>query len=165
MPDFRAAERTFQLLTQVAGRAGRGTLPGKVLVQTINPEHYAIRFAADHDFDGFYAKELQFRRLMRYPPFSALANVLVRHEKQEDAMRMGGELAHLLMPPAEGLQVLGPAEAPVPRLKNEFRYQLLLKSASRRTLNETLHGLRDCALERKWKATALVIDVDPLSLL
>ncbi|HET8547048.1 MAG TPA: primosomal protein N', partial [Bryobacteraceae bacterium] len=165
MPDFRAAERTFQLLTQVAGRAGRGNLPGKVLVQTINPDHYAIRFAAEHDFDGFYAKELQFRRLMRYPPFSALANVLVRHEKQEDAMRMSGELAHLLTPAPEGLMVLGPAEAPVPRLKKEFRYQLLLKAASRRTLNETLHGLRHWTLEQKWSATAVVIDVDPLSLM
>jgi primosomal protein N' (replication factor Y) len=102
---------------------------------------------------------------MRYPPFSALANVLLRHEKQEDAMRMAGEIAHLLTPAAEGLKVLGPAEAPVPRLKNEFRYQLLLKSASRRLLNETLQGLRHCALERKWNATSLVIDVDPLSLL
>ena len=80
-------------------------------------------------------------------------------------MRMAGEIGHLLTPPAEGLKVLGPAEAPVPRLKNEFRYQLLIKSASRRVLNETLHALRRTAAERRWPATALVIDVDPLSLL
>jgi primosomal protein N' (replication factor Y) len=165
IPDFRAAERTFQLLTQVAGRAGRGRLPGKVLVQTINPDHYAIRFAAAQDFSGFYEKEVQFRRAMRYPPFSALANVLLRSEKQEDALRMSGEIALFLTPPPEGLKVLGPAEAPVPRLKNEYRYQLLIKAASRRTLNEVLHRLRGFALERKWGATALVIDVDPLSLL
>ncbi len=165
MPDFRAAERTFQLLTQVAGRAGRGNLPGKVLVQTINPDHYAVRMAATHDFQAFYHKELQFRKLMRYPPFSALANVLVRSEKQEDALRISSELGHLLNPPPENLKVLGPAEAPVPRMKNEFRYQLLIKAASRTTLNQTLQKLRNFALERKWSPTALVIDVDPLSLL
>jgi primosomal protein N' (replication factor Y) len=165
MPDFRAAERSFQLLTQVAGRAGRGDLPGKVLVQTINPDHYAVRMAATHDFGAFYEKELQFRKLMRYPPFSALANVLVRSEKQEDALRISSELGHLLNPPPENLKVLGPAEAPVPRMKNEFRYQLLIKAANRTTLNQTLQKLRNFALERKWSPTALVIDVDPLSLL
>ncbi len=92
MPDFRAGERTFQLLTQVAGRAGRGNLPGIVLVQTINPDHYAIRFAAAHDYQAFYEKEIHFRSMMRYPPFSAMANVLVRAEKQEAAMRMSSEL-------------------------------------------------------------------------
>lgn len=165
MPDFRAGERTFQLLTQVAGRAGRGGLPGNVLVQTINPEYYAITFAAAHDFEGFYSREIEFRRAMRYPPFAALANVLVRSEKQEEALRMSGEIAHLLTPPPENTRVLGPAEAPVPRLKNEFRYQLLIKANSRRILNQTLNGLRDYALEKRWNATALVIDVDPLSLL
>jgi primosomal protein N' (replication factor Y) len=165
MPDFRAAERTFQLLTQVAGRAGRGHIPGKVLVQTINPDHYAVRFAAAQDFIGFYNKELQFRKLMRYPPFSALANVLVRSEKQEDAQRIAAEIGYLLDPPPENLKVLGPAEAPVPRLKNEFRYQLLIKAANRTTLNQTLRNLRLAAIERKWSPTALVIDVDPLSLL
>jgi primosomal protein N' (replication factor Y) len=165
VPDFRAGERTFQLLTQVAGRAGRGHLPGQVLVQTIQPEHYAIQFAAHQDFAGFYAKELHFRRQMRYPPFSALANILLRSEKQEDAMRMSSEVAHRLTPPPENVKVLGPAEAPVPRLKNEYRYQLLLKAAGRRVLNETLHDLRRYALERKWSPVALVIDVDPLTLL
>lgn len=163
--DFRAAERTFQLLTQVAGRAGRGDLPGQVFVQTINPDHYAIRLAAAQDFVAFYAKELQFRKLMRYPPFSALANILVRSEKQEDAMRMAGEISELLNPAPEELKVLGPAEAPVPRLKNEFRYQLLIKTADRRVLNTVLQKLRLYAVEHRWSATALVIDVDPLTLL
>jgi len=153
------------LLTQVAGRAGRGSLPGEVLVQTINPDHYAIRFAAAQDYEGFYEKELNFRRLMRYPPFSALANVLVRSQSQEDALRMSGELGGLLDPAPEHIKVLGPAEAPVPRLKNEFRYQLLIKAASRKALKQTLECLRTFAAERKWLATALVIDVDPLSLL
>ncbi|MFN7926282.1 MAG: primosomal protein N' [Bryobacteraceae bacterium] len=165
MPDFRAAERTFQLLTQAAGRAGRGELAGTVLLQTINPEHYAIRSAAAQDYAKFYAKELEFRRLMRYPPFSALANVVVRHQSQEESLRLSGEIALLLDPPPEGLKIMGPAEAPVPRLKQEFRYQMLIKAVDRKRLNDVLQMLRRTALDRKWPATALVIDVDPLSLL
>ena len=165
MPDFRAAERTFQLLTQVAGRAGRGNIPGVVLVQTINPDHYAVRLAAAHDYAGFYEKEIHFRRMMRYPPFSAMANVLVRAEKQEAALRMSSELGNILNPPPEHLKVMGPAEAPVPRLKNEYRYQFLIKAASRKALNEMLQRIRSFAHDRKWGATALVIDVDPLSLM
>jgi primosomal protein N' (replication factor Y) len=165
MPDFRAAERTFQLLTQVAGRAGRGSLPGIVLIQTINPDHYAIRMAAAQDYGAFYQKELNFRRMMHYPPFSAMANILVRSEKKEAAMRMSSELAVELMPAPEKLRVMGPAEAPVPRLKNEYRYQFLIKAASRKALNEFLQGVRAFAARRKWGATALVIDVDPLTLM
>jgi primosomal protein N' (replication factor Y) len=165
LPDFRAAERTFQLLTQAAGRAGRGNLPGIVLIQTLNPEHYAIRYASEQNYDGFYAKEIQFRKLMRYPPFSALANVLVRSQKQEDALRMSTELGRLLDPAPEGLKVLGPAEAPVPKLKSEFRYQLLLKAVDRKRLNETLRELQRFAQKQKWGPTGLLIDVDPLTLL
>jgi primosomal protein N' (replication factor Y) len=164
VPDFRAAERTFQLLTQVAGRAGRGSVPGIVLIQTINPDHYAVRIAAAQDYQAFYEKELAFRRMMRYPPFSAMANVLVRSEKKEMAMRLSSELGILLTPPPEKLRVMGPAEAPVARVKNEYRYQFLIKAASRTALNELLQRIRAFALDRKWGATALVIDVDPLSL-
>ena len=165
LPDFRSAERTFQLLTQAAGRAGRGDLPGIVLIQTINPEHYAIRFASQQNYAGFYAKEIQFRKLMRYPPFSALANVLVRSQKQDQALAMSSELGRVLDPAPEGVKVLGPAEAPVPKLKSEFRYQLLLKAANRKRLNEVLRDVQKFAVEKKWGATALVIDVDPLTLL
>ena len=165
LPDFRAAERTFQLLTQAAGRAGRGEIPGIVLIQTINPDHYAIRCAAAQDYAAFYEKELQFRRLMRYPPFAALANILVRSLSQEDALRMSSELGAHFDPPPEGLKPLGPAAAPVPRLKQEFRYQLLIKAVSRNRLNQALQDLRRLVLEKKWPATALTIDVDPLSLI
>jgi primosomal protein N' (replication factor Y) len=165
MPDFRAAERTFQLLTQVAGRAGRGSVPGIVLMQTINPDHYAVRLAAAQDYQAFYEKELNFRRMMHYPPFAAMANILVRSEKKEMAMRMSSELGHKLTPPPEKLRVMGPAEAPVPRLKAEYRYQFLIKASSRKALNETLQVVRRYALEHKWGATALVIDVDPLTLM
>jgi len=165
LPDFRAAERTFQLLTQVAGRAGRGGRPGQVLIQTINPNHYAIRFAAAQDYEDFYRKELEFRRMMRYPPFSALANVLVRSQSQADALRMGGEIGHLLTPPPEQVKILGPAEAPMLRLLREYRYQILLKAATRKALREVLVKIRDYAVDKKWGPTALVIDVDPLSLM
>jgi primosomal protein N' (replication factor Y) (superfamily II helicase) len=165
MPDFRAAERTFQLLTQVAGRAGRGSAPGTVLIQTINPDHYAVRIAAAQDYQAFYEKEQTFRRAMAYPPFSAMANILIRSEKQELALRMSSELGLQLTPPPGKMRVMGPAEAPVPRLKNEFRYQILIKSASRKALNETLQRIRRFAIERKWPATALAIDVDPLTIM
>ena len=165
LPDFRAAERTFQLLTQVAGRAGRGSLPGIVLIQTINPDHYAVRMAAAQDYQTFYEKELQFRRMMHYPPFSAMANILVRSERQEQALRMSTELGHCLTPAPEKIKILGPAEAPVNRLKNEYRYQLLIKAASRKALNELLQRAQAFAREQKWNATALVIDVDPFTLL
>jgi len=165
MPDFRAAERTFQLLTQVAGRAGRGDLPGIVYLQTINPDHYAIRLAAEQNYTAFYEKELQFRRFMKYPPFSAMANVLVRAANQEQALRMSVELARHLTPAPENMKIMGPAEAPVPRLKAEYRYQLLIKSGSRKALNTLLRSAQQFARAQKWNATALVIDVDPLSLL
>jgi len=165
MPDFRAAERTFQILTQVAGRAGRGDLPGMVYLQTINPDHYAIRFAARQDYAGFFEKELEFRRLMKYPPFAAMANVLIRAVKQEDALRMSTELGHHLTPAPVNMRIMGPAEAPVPRLKAEFRYQILIKSASRKDLNALLKKAKEFARAQKWNATSLVIDVDPFTLL
>src|SRR5260370_8911585 len=87
MTDFRAAERTFQLLTQVAGRAGRGNSPGKVVLQTYFPDHYAVQYAAQHDFAGFYDKELRFRSWMHYPPYSALANVLIRSHKLDEPLQ------------------------------------------------------------------------------
>src|SRR6476659_471526 len=90
LPDFRAAERTFQLLTQVAGRAGRGATPGKVVLQTYFPEHYAVQFAAQHDFRGFYEKELRYRSWMHYPPFGALANVLVRSPELDATLEYSG---------------------------------------------------------------------------
>ncbi len=165
LPDFRAAERTFQLLTQVAGRAGRGSLPGIVLIQTINPDHYAVRMAAAQDYQTFYEKELQFRRMMHYPPFSAMANILVRTEQQEQALRLSTELGYFLTPAPDRIKIMGPAEAPVTRLKNEYRYQFLIKAASRKALNELLRRAQSFAREQKWSATALVIDVDPLTLL
>jgi primosomal protein N' (replication factor Y) len=165
IPDYRAAERTFQLLTQAAGRAGRGSTPGHVVIQTLNPEHYAIRFAAEQDYEGFFRKELEFRKYLRYPPFAACANIVVRAEKQEDALRMSGELGFLLSPAPAGMRVMGPAEATVLRVRNEFRYQIFLKASRRSILRETIKKIRSFAENEKWRATALVLDVDPIQLM
>ena len=165
-PDFRAAERTFQLLTQVAGRAGRGESPGKVILQTYFPEHYAVQFATRHDYEGFYEKESRYRSWMHYPPFTALANVLVRSDRLEEALKDAGLLGQWFRNTRhETVRVLGPAAAPIIRLKNEYRYHLLLKSASREKLNATLRAMLAYAGEQKIPRGNLVVDVDAVSLL
>jgi primosomal protein N' (replication factor Y) len=165
-PDFRAAERTFQLLTQVAGRAGRGETPGKVVLQTYHPDHYAIQFAQQHDYSGFYEKEVRFRKWMHYPPFSALANVLLRSDKLEQTLRWTGQLGKWFESTRnEGVRVLGPSVAPILRLKRDYRYHFILKAASREKLNATLRRMLQFADGEKIPRTNLIVDVDALSLL
>jgi primosomal protein N' (replication factor Y) len=165
-PDFRAAERTFQLLTQVAGRAGRGQTPGKVVLQTYFPAHYAVQYAAQHDFVGFYEKELWFRRAMHYPPYSALANVLVRSDKLDEALRWSGILGKWFEKTRhEGIRVLGPAAAPIVRLKRDYRYHFVLKSASREKLNATLRSMLMYASLEKIPRTQVIADVDAVWLM
>ena len=166
LPDFRAAERTFQLLTQVAGRAGRGNSPGKVVLQTYFPDHYAVQFAARHDFQGFYDKELQFRSWMHYPPYSAIANVLIRSEKLDDALTWSGELGRWFEKTRhEGIRVLGPAAAPIARLKRDYRYHFILKSPSREKMNGLLRAMLAEAAARKIPRTQIVVDVDAVWLM
>ena len=165
LPDFRAAERTFQLLTQVAGRAGRGDLPGEVLVETYYPEHYAIQLAARQDYLSFFEKEVQFRRLLHYPPFTALASILVRDTKIENAMRWSRQLSAFLAPQeSRGVKVLGPAPAPLARLKREFRFQFLLKAPKRAQLTRAVSDLLAFSEEKEIPEKAVLVDVDPLSL-
>jgi primosomal protein N' (replication factor Y) len=166
LPDFRAAERTFQLLTQVAGRAGRGQTPGKVVLQTYFQDHYAVQYAARHDFVGFYEKELQFRSWMHYPPYSALANVLVRSDKLDDALQWSGTLGKWFDATRhEGVRVLGPAAAPIIRLKRDYRYHFVLKSPSREKLNRTLRAMLAYAAQEKIPRTQVIVDVDALWLM
>ena len=166
MPDFRAAERTFQLLTQVAGRAGRGQTPGKVVLQTYFQDHYAVQYAAAHDFRGFYDKELRFRSWMHYPPYSALANVLVRSDKLDEALRWSGILGKWFEKTRhEGIRVLGPAAAPIMRLKRDYRYHFVLKSASREKLNATLRAMLAYAAQQKIPRTQVIVDVDAVWLM
>ena len=166
LPDFRAAERTFQLLTQVAGRAGRGEKPGKVILQTYFPDHYAVQYAARHDFTGFYEKELAFRRWMHYPPYTALANVLIRSPKLEEVLGWSGILGRWFeKTPHEGIRVLGPAAAPILRLKHDYRYHFVLKSASREELNRLLRAMLLHATQQKIPRSQIIVDVDAIWLM
>ena len=166
LPDFRAAERTFQLLTQVAGRAGRGDLPGRVLIQTYYPEHYAIQDAVRQDYLAFYERELHFRRMMAYPPFTSLANVIVRDTNLENAIRWSRRLSEYFSPSdGKGIRILGPASAPLARLKKEHRFQFLLKSPKRSVITKLLSGALSFSDANEIPQTAVVVDMDPLSLL
>jgi primosomal protein N' (replication factor Y) (superfamily II helicase) len=166
MPDFRAAERTFQLLTQVAGRAGRGDLKGRVLIQTFYPEHYSIQDAVKQDYTAFFERELHFRRMMAYPPFTALANVIVRDTSLEKAIRWSRQLSEYFSPHDDkGVRILGPATAPLARLKKEHRFQFLLKSPKRSILTKVLGGAMAYCEAKEIPETAVLVDVDPLNLL
>lgn len=164
-PDFRSAEKTFQLLTQVAGRAGRGEIAGKVILQTYFPDHYAVQFAAKHDYKGFYEKEIKFRQWMKYPPFAALANVLIRSDELDSALKYAGWIGRFFKEnEIPGVKILGPAPAPVVRLKREFRYHFILKSASREKLNGALRAMLTYAAGKKIPRTNVVVDVDAQNL-
>ena len=166
LPDFRAAERVFQLLAQVSGRAGRGDRPGRVLVQTYQPDHYVHSFVRRHDYPGFAAREMRFRRAARYPPTTALANVIVQSEHLEEALGWASALAlHLRAAQARGIRVMGPAPAPISRLKRIHRYHLVLRAERRDRLR---HHLREMLVEMDRQGIprrALVIDVDALRLM
>jgi primosomal protein N' (replication factor Y) (superfamily II helicase) len=166
LPDFRAAERTFQLLTQVAGRAGRGQTPGKVILQTYFQDHYAVQYAAQHDFIGFYEKELQFRSWMHYPPYSALANVLVRGDQLDEVLEWSGLLGKWFTQTRhETVRVLGPAAAPIMRLKRDYRYHFILRSPSREKLNTTLRAMLTYAAQQRIPRTQVIVDMDALCLM
>jgi primosomal protein N' (replication factor Y) (superfamily II helicase) len=166
LPDFRAAERTFHLLTQVSGRAGRGDLPGRVLIQTFYPEHYAIQDAVRQDYASFYEREMHFRRMMQYPPFTSLANVIVRDTSLEKAIHFSRLLSEYFSPhDAKGVRILGPATAPLARLKKEHRFQFLLKSPRRSVLTKLLTGAMSYAEAKEIPQTAVLVDMDPLRLL
>jgi primosomal protein N' (replication factor Y) len=166
LPDFRAAERTFQLLTQVAGRAGRGELPGRVLMQTYYPEHYAVQDAVRQDYASFYESEVHFRRMMMYPPFTSLANVIVRDTNLEKAIRWSRKLSEYFgLQDGKSARILGPASAPLARLKKEHRYQFLLKSPKKSVLTKILSGALAFCEANEIPQTAVLVDMDPLTLL
>ncbi len=161
MPDFRAAERVFQLMTQVSGRAGRGVLSGRVVVQTYYPDHYAVLAATKHDYNGFVERELKYRRWMHYPPFGVLANVLIQSEHLEDAARWAAELGRgLEAAKTDGIRILGPCTAPIARIKSVYRFHLILKAASRKILNAALRAALAHAESAGVPRRNVTIDVD-----
>jgi primosomal protein N' (replication factor Y) len=167
MPDFRSAERTFQLITQVAGRAGRGELAGRVLIQTFHPHHYALRHACAQDYAGFYAEEIRYRRSLSYPPFVALASLLVHGEDFTRAQATAAELKQALEEAntERACRILGPAPAPLARLKGEHRIQLLLKSRSRPQLRQVIDVALAEAAARGCDLRSVNIEIDPINLM
>ena len=167
LPDFRAAERTFQLLTQVAGRAGRGDRAGKVLIQTYHPYHYALRHAAAQDYAGFYQEEIGHRQNHTYPPFVALASLLVHGpdltKVKSEAVELRKELDRANTERAA--RILGPAPAPLARLKGEYRVQLLIKCRNRRALREIIDAALKALNERKISLRSINVEIDPVSIM
>lgn len=167
LPDFRAAERTFQLLTQVAGRAGRGRRAGKVLIQTYHPYHYALRHASAQDYAGFYQEEIRHRQNHTYPPFVALASLLVHgadiDRVRSEAVELRKELDRANTERAA--RVLGPAPAPLARLKGEYRVQLLIKCRNRRELRRIIDDALKALSKRKINLRSINVEIDPVSIM
>jgi primosomal protein N' (replication factor Y) len=164
LADFRAAERTFQLLTQVAGRAGRGETPGDAIVQTLFPDHYSIRLATSQDYEAFFDREMRFRTAMRYPPSHWLINVVVRAASMDLAMRNARRLADDTRRAATGgdVRTVGPAPAPLSRLRGDFRAQFFVKGVDRVALRSVV---RTAVLARADLRKQITVDVDPLNVL
>ena len=162
MADFRAGERTFQLLTQVAGRAGRGELAGEAIVQTLYPTHYSIRHACQQDYSAFFADELEFRQRMHYPPVVAMINTVVKGKTREGALSDANELVRALRWGGEAYRVLGPAPAPLSRLKGEYRAQFFIKGSHRAAMRKALVAVLDARPEIRRRT---LVDVDPMSVL
>jgi primosomal protein N' (replication factor Y) len=170
-PDFRSSERTFQLLTQVAGRAGRGESPGQVIIQTFNPDHYSILRAKEHDFLGFYREEIQFRKVLEYPPFCRLINFRLSGNSEKRTERVAeemGKIGQVLLKKGygKGIEILGPSTAPFPKVRGKFRWQMLVKGNSSRLLHQ--FG-RELAVrmedQTQGRGVSLDIDVDPVFIL
>jgi primosomal protein N' (replication factor Y) len=164
LADFRAAERTFQLLTQVAGRAGRGDRTGEAIVQTVFPDHYSIQLACRQDYHAFFEREIVYRRGMRYPPMVALINTIVRGRSFDEAMQTAAEIVRRIEPATStaGLTVLGPAPAPLVRLRGEHRVQFLLKGTRRADMRRALEAALAGMPQLRRRVT---VDVDPLTVL
>jgi primosomal protein N' (replication factor Y) len=171
LEDFRAAERTFQLLTQVSGRAGRGKVPGEVVIQTYYPSHYSLKHSCAQDYQSFSEKELVFRKKFRYPPYVSLANIMISDKQQTKAWEAGKAISESLFHHRNDLggersvRILGPSPAAIVKLKTEFRVQILVKTTDRRLFHEVLRrsvaDLRAANINLK----KVSIDVDPINLL
>jgi primosomal protein N' (replication factor Y) len=168
LPDFRASERTFQLLSQVAGRTGRGPLGGEVVVQTALPGHYTVRAALDHDFHAFAERELEERRSPAYPPLTRLANIVfsspLAEEAAREAERGGRWLGRRLAGARDGCELVGPAPSPIEQLHGRWRWHFLLRAPSARVLGRRLSEFR-AGFRPRGRDVRLILDRDPVSLL
>jgi primosomal protein N' (replication factor Y) len=167
LPDFRSAERAFQLITQVAGRAGRGERPGRVLIQTYHPNHYALKHAAAQDYHGFYEEEIRYRKSLSYPPFVSLASILVHGDDLGRMQATAAEIRRALdgANAEQACRILGPAPAPLSRLRGEHRIQLLLKSRSRPRLRQVIDLALNEAATRGADMRAVNLEIDPVNLM
>lgn len=167
LPDFRASERTFQLISQVAGRTGRGTKGGRVVVQSFNPRHYSITYAATHDYEGFARKELEYRKQLNYPPFGKLARIIFRSPHEDKAKEKSSTVADKLKEFAKThgncLEILGPSPAPMTKINNLFRWHILLKAQNHTSIHNALHGIAD--ILKPSKGVQTMVDVDPYMML
>ncbi len=171
-PDFRAGERTFQLLAQVAGRAGRGEHPGQVFLQTFNPDHYIYKYVGHHDYLGFYNQEIRFRRTLKYPPFSRLINCLFQGNQETEVVKMVEKICRYLKKETQrnhwtaSLEILGPVPAPIAKIKGRFRWQLLLKGENNRILHAAANLIREAEkVFLKGTGVQIILDVDPVDML
>lgn len=166
MPDFRAAERTFQLLAQVTGRAGRGEHPGQVIIQTYQPHHYAVQYARQHDYDGFYGREVGLRSELSYPPFARMVNIRINGADEVEVKKCAERTASFLREELgrrgwQDVDILGPAPAPLARIKNKTRWQLMLKSSQVNRLHVLCEVLLGAAGRMSQAGVNLGLDVDP----
>lgn len=162
LPDFRAAERTFQLITQVAGRAGRGDLTGEVVVQTYCPDHYSILTAKEHNYEQFFIREMGIRRKLQYPPFSSLARVIIRGSDENEVRESAQMFKRNLMPSSnDHVQIMGPAPAPVSRIKDQYRWHLVLKAPQARILRLLLRDALERFQRLSRKRVVVSIDIEP----
>ena len=166
LPDFRSSERTFQLLTQVAGRAGRADKEGEVLIQTYNPNHYAITFAKEQDYEGFYRYEMGIRKNLGYPPYYFTVGLTFSHKSEEFVVKKAYEtVAFLRQHLKDAIQILGPTPKPIARTHNLYHYQIILKYRHEDRLEEVLNQILDWTQERENQDLRLIIDNEPQNMM
>jgi primosomal protein N' (replication factor Y) len=162
MPDFRASEKTFQMLTQVAGRGGRGTACGRVIIQTFNPQHYALQHTQKHDYSSFYSDEIEFRKALQYPPFSRIICLRLSSGKKDALMETAQETGHaareLATKHGNTVEIIGPSESPLAKIRGQYRQQMMLKGRNSRTLHTIASELME---KYETGAVKITVDVDP----
>jgi primosomal protein N' (replication factor Y) len=173
LPDFRSAERTFQLLTQVSGRAGRSVLSGEVIIQTFQPQHYVLKHVVDHDFKSFFQEEMPYRNELSYPPVSRIVLIECKGKNEQEVERAASHFVQLLRQQKSSVSILGPSAAGIPKINMQFRWHIVLKDLKRidpssrtlhRVLREAIDGYARSVFGRS-KSVRLIVDVDPAGMI